>query len=491
MKKDSLKTNFIFQALYQTIILVIPLVISPYLTRVLGAEKLGIYTYSNSIAFYFLLICNLGILMHGQRLIVSRRDDDVKLRKAFWSLFSLHTAVSFFSLILYVAYCFLFVKSNRSIYLIQIFYVVSALVDITWLFYGLENFKSIVFKNIFVKVIDLILIFVFVKTKDDLWVYTLIVSCSLFAGQAIMIPQAIRLVKPIKFSFVDIKEHVKPLLVLFVSVIASTLYTVFDKTLLGILSPTIDDVAFYEYSNRITQVPRSILAVVVTVMFPRACAYVESNDIDSLKKIIRLSTILVSLFGSAFMFGLMAISDKLSIVYYGNEFSVCGKIIRMMSPLIWIIYISEILRNEYLVPVGKDFIYVLGTIISALVNISLSSILIPYLGINGAIIGSVSAELFGWMYTLFVTRKIYSFFSLLRDSVPFLLLGLTMGTGIYFMDKNTPQSVLWLILEILAGGVYYLVLMIPIIYFFYRDIWKAFVQIISARFKRGKRDGKN
>jgi O-antigen/teichoic acid export membrane protein len=369
--------------------------------------------------------------------------------------------------------------------------VLSALVDITWLFYGLENFKSIVFKNIFVKIIELVLIFVFVKTKDDLWIYTLIVSCALFAGQALMIPQAIRLVKPIKFSFADIKEHVKPLLVLFISVIAATLYTVFDKTLLGILSPTIDDVAFYEYSNRITQVPRSILAVVITVMFPRACAYVESNDFDSLKKIIRLSTILVSLFGSAFMFGLMAISDKLSIVYYGDEFSVCGKVIMMMSPLIWIVYIGEILRSEYLVPAGKDFIYVLGIIISAVINISLSSILIPYLGINGAIIGSVSAEVFGLMYALFVTRKIYSFLGLLRDSVPFLLVGLTMGAGIYFMDRNTPQSALWLILEILVGGVYYLLLMVPIIYFFYRDIWIAFVQKISAHFKKGKKDEKN
>ena len=246
MQKQSLSKNLIFQFLYQGLILVIPLIISPYLTRVLHETALGVYSYTNSIAYYFVLLAMLGISRHGQRIISKYSSDEIQLRKAFWSLFAAHLLTASISICCYFCFILFFVKSNTNIFLIQTLYVLSAFFDVTWLFYGLENFRSVVIKNAGVKVLECILIFSLVKSPDDLWKYTLIASGGLLLGQMVMLPQAIMIVKPIRFSKEDFLQHIKPLLIFSISVIAVSLYTVFDKTLIGILSNK-ENVAFYEY----------------------------------------------------------------------------------------------------------------------------------------------------------------------------------------------------------------------------------------------------
>lgn len=484
MKKDGLKKNFLYQAIYQILILIIPLIISPFLTRRLGGNALGIYTYTNSIAFYFLLTCNLGIAKYGQRIIVEARDNYTKLRSAFWSLFYCHVIVSICTLIVYIAFIAVFAKSNYEIYLIHTLYVASALFDITWLFYGLENFKSVVLKNSIIKIVECILIFSLIKNAQDLSVYTIIVSGGLLFGQFVMLPQAIKLLPPKKVSFKDTIKHLKPMLILFVSVIASTLYTVFDKTLLGLISPSINDVAYYEYASKIVQVPRSLLLVIVTVMFPRACEAVEKSDSTLHKKYIQQSMLFVFILGAPCVTGLMAVSNKLALVYYGSEFSVCGGIISSLAPLILIVYIAEVLRTEYLVAIKNDYLYIIGIILSAIINIILSSLLIPSYGVYGAVIGTFSAELVGLIYVLCVCRNVYSIKELLRLSFPFIITSVLMGIVVRIIDGEFPSNIISLCLEILIGGIMYVILIIPLILFVYKDL-SSFICKLIRRKKNG------
>ena len=144
MKKQSLSKNMIFQFLYQGLILVIPLILSPYLTRTLQETAIGVYSYTYSIAYYFVIAAMLGISRHGQRIISQNSNDKILVRRSFWSLFTVHAIISIVVLFLYFILVTLFTNEDRAIYIIQGFYVASALFDITWLFYGLENFKSVV-----------------------------------------------------------------------------------------------------------------------------------------------------------------------------------------------------------------------------------------------------------------------------------------------------------------------------------------------------------
>jgi len=174
INKQSISKNFFFQYVYQLLVLVIPLVLAPYLSRTLRETALGIFSYANSIAAYFVTLSMLGIARHGQRIISENANNNIKLRKAFWSLFVVHIIVSVISIILYSLFVVFFIKSDRVVFRIEILYVASALFDITWLFYGLENFKSVVIKNTLIKIFECALVFIFVKSPNDLGIYTFI-----------------------------------------------------------------------------------------------------------------------------------------------------------------------------------------------------------------------------------------------------------------------------------------------------------------------------
>ena len=104
IRKQSISQNFFFQYAYQILILVIPLVLAPYLSRALRETALGVFSYANSIAAYFVAMSMLGIARHGQRIISENANDDIKLRKSFWSLFTVHIIVSIISLLIYLAF---------------------------------------------------------------------------------------------------------------------------------------------------------------------------------------------------------------------------------------------------------------------------------------------------------------------------------------------------------------------------------------------------
>ena len=418
--KKSLANNFVFQLLYQVVVLVIPLVLSPFLTRKLGSEALGVYSYVNSIACYFVLFANLGIARHGQRIISQTAHDKEKQNKAFWSLFVLHIFVSSISILVYILFSLIFGGANLSIFLIEIFYVASALFDITWFFYGLENFKNVVIKNLFVKVSECILIFIFVRNSSDLWVYTLISALGLLVGQLIMIPQALKISKPVKFDYSDIKQHIRPLFVLFISVLASSLFTVFDKTLLGLMG-TFNDVAFYEYSQKIVAIPKVIICVIGTVMMPRACALVKDENISKQKELIAISFLFVNIVSFSSILGLCAVAKEFAIIYYGSEFESCGAIIMCLSPVIYTVGAGDVLRSQVMIPNHMDKKFSIIISISALSNIILSIALIPFFGIYGAVIGSVFAEFLEFILTcIFCFKTIIlaldlSFFVLLEN----------------------------------------------------------------------------
>lgn len=453
---DSVKKNFIFQFVYQVVILVIPLVISPYLTRVLGSKALGIYTYTYSIAYYFVIVAMLGISKYGQRIVAERKKDILKLRQTVWSLVSLHLVVSILVFVAYVGYALLLCKSDKNVVLAQGIYVFSAIIDFTWLFQGLERFKTVVVRNTIVKIIECSCIFAFVKSPDDIVVYTIIMSVSVCIGYVAVLPQIFAAIKPIRFSLAELFEHFKPMLVLFVAAIAATVYTVFDKTLLGLLSD-VSNVAFYEYSNKIITIPRTFIVVISTVLFPKACNMASEKNYDGMNRILKQSLMINYFIGCASIFGLLAVSNMFATLYYGVEFEICGKIICMMSPLILIIGLGETLRSQYIYPLKKDKKMVLILFCNAAVNLFLSTLLIPKIGVYGAVIGTCAAELLGLIFELAICRQYVSLKTFWGTGIPFVGIGIVMYCSIKAISTRVSQNILGLFTEIIVGASVYLI----------------------------------
>ena len=483
MKKQSLLKNFIFHYAYQGLILIIPFIISPYLTRTLMENALGTYTYTHSIAYYFVVAANLGIGTHGKRTISRLAGKPEAQRKAFWSLFSLHAAISAVSVLLYFTFITFFVKENRTLFIIQGLYVLSALFDITWLFYGIENFSSVVIKNAAVKVSECAAIFAFVKSPSDLWIYTLIAAAGTLLGQMVMLPQAMRIFKPIKFGAADIKQHVKPLLVFSVALIATSLYVVFDKTLLGILA-TAESVAFYEYSSKVINIPKTFAEGVSTVMFPRSCKLAADGNISEQKRYIRYSFWVTSFIGMASVFGLNAISELFVRIYYGSNFMACAKIINVLSPLVYIISTGKILRSQILIPNGMDIEFNKCILYNAIINLILSSLLIPKLDVYGAVIGTLAAELFGFTYQMVLSRSFVDLRMILETLMPFVCIGCIMYLCLRLLGGIAEKNAAGLLLLILAGGLLYSMLSAAYFLLFHPSEFKLLVSKIKKKVRK-------
>lgn len=482
MKKMSAKTNLIFQIFYQLILLGVPLILSPYLTRSLGKESLGIYSFSYSIATYFTLFINLGIQSHGCRSIAACDNEDEE-KNVFFSLQTIHTFFGLFIVLIYVMCSFLFWNQNLNIYLILVLYLFSSLIDTTWYYYGKENFKSVIFKNIFIKVTEVILIFTLVKQTEDLWIYTLIVSSSLFIGQLFLLPPIIHKYGFYKPTLQDMRPHIKPLIILAVSVIAVSVYALLDKTLIGVL---IDDnkvsVALYDYAEKIVKLPVTLLGALGTVLLPKVSVLLGKGKRQDALVVLKKANILLSWLAVPSFLGLAAISKIFAPIYFGNEFAISGDYMFYLSPLALIIPFGATVRNSYMIPSGKDKQYLISLVSAAIINLILDLILIPYLKVYGAIIGTIAAELVACVLQFLFCRKELPVISYLLDLIPFILCGLIMYVLITLFNINQNSNIVTLVLDILIGIGSYVLCSGPYIFIKYKNYFKS---ILRKKNKKG------
>ena len=165
---NELKKNLAYNVAYQVLAIVLPLVTAPYVSRVLGAEGLGTYSYTYSIAYYFGLVGMLGVTNHGSRSIALVKGDKEKVSQAFSNIYAVQLASTFLALVVYLLFILTLFNGVKLIAVIDALFVLSYLLDINWLFFGIEQFKITVTRNTIIKVVTAVCIFLFVKTRTDL-----------------------------------------------------------------------------------------------------------------------------------------------------------------------------------------------------------------------------------------------------------------------------------------------------------------------------------
>ena len=172
-----------YNVVYQILLIILPLITTPYISRILGSEGLGTYTYTYTIANYFMLAAMLGVKNYGNRSVAAVRENREVLSRAFWEIYGLQFLCSALALLVYLCYAWMETPVYRLVALIQGIYVFSGMLDISWLFFGVEKFKITVTRNIVIRVIDLLCVFVFVKERSDLWKYALIMTLGTLCSQ--------------------------------------------------------------------------------------------------------------------------------------------------------------------------------------------------------------------------------------------------------------------------------------------------------------------
>lgn len=456
---SKLSTNFIYNITYQMLVIILPLITAPYVSRVLGVDGVGTYSYIYSIAYYFCLCGMLGISNHGNRSVAMLKGDRDKLSCIFWAIYKIQFATTVLSLICYLIFVTFLFSGDKTLAYIDTFYLVSYVLDINWLYFGLEKFKLTVTRNMAFKILSVVCTFVFVKTADDLWKYTLILSLGTMLSQVYLWMHLFRYVTYKKNSLKEISEQIKPILILFIPVIAYSIYKVMDKIMLGSMS-SVQQVGLYENADKIVGIPVGIITAFGTVMMPRISALTSKNEIAQIENYNKLSFKYFSLLSIGMTFGLIGISNTLPAVYFGPEFIDCEPLIAGLSFTLIFMTWANIIRTQYLIPNKIDKPYVVSTICGAAVNLVFNFFLIPRFQARGALVGTLLAEFMVFFVQALYVRKDFFVLRYIKPTVPFVFNGIVMSVIVFFIGENVGARIGTLLLQIVVGAAVYLVLSI-------------------------------
>jgi O-antigen/teichoic acid export membrane protein len=432
------------------------MVTSPYLARVIGADGIGIHSYTYSIVFYFVIFGRLGIQTYGNREIAAVRDNQVRLNQTFSDIMLIHLAFSLVAIMAYTAYIFIFPNEYRTIAMIQGVHLIGQLLDISWLFFGLEKFKITVIRSSLIKLLSLIAIFTLIKTQNDLWKYVAISALAAATSESIIWFALHRYVKFVKPVWSNAKKHISPMCALFIPSIAVSIYRYMDKIMLGVLS-TNAQVGFYENSENIISVSIGFISALGVVMLPRMSNMAASGDTKNSLKIIKLSMKFIMSLSLAMAFGIIGISSVFPTVFFGDEFAPCNIILAGLAVSIPFTAFANVLRTQYLIPKHYDKVFIYSLIIGAIVNIVMNYLMIPHFGAMGAVIGTICAEITVCLIQVGAVRSKIPVAEYLFNALPYAGMGIMMAALVFYIGQNMSQNVITLICQIVVGTIIYLV----------------------------------
>ena len=478
--------SFIYNSAYQIFAILIPLITTPYISRKLGADGIGEYSFAYSVACYFALFIKLGLANYGNRTIAFARGSGKDLSKVFWSIYLFQLLMGVVVNSVYLAYCII-IATSPTIPLLIILYLASVGIDITWFFWGLENFKLTVTRDFIVKTITTVSIFIFIKDYDDVWKYTLILSGGSFLSQSLLWTSLRKYIHWVKPSWSDIKQHIKPNLVLFVPSIAVSFYKIMDKIMLGAMASTLE-VGFYQSSEKIIQVPMALVTALGTVMQPRMSNLISQDaSKDYLASVMEKSIALALFLSTSLGFGIMTVSDEFVPFFYGHGFEKCATLFLILLPSCMFLSFTNVFKSQYMVPNKLDKEYTIALFTGAATNLILNSLLIPRIASVGAAWGTLFAEISVTIVITLIMNKKVNVWRYYKAAIPFILSGLIMFLscrGLHF-EINTFVG---LLLKIILSAAVYLITLLLIMTFggkwFGLNTKTLFVQYLSKSINR-------
>lgn len=422
--------NYLYNLSYQLLVIVLPVITTPYITRVFSSSALGSYGYYNSIVTYFILLATLGVANYGTKEISGHRKE---VQKTFWGIYSLQVLATCLALVLYIAVCLIIPSMNNLIAYILGFSLLSRGLDISWLFQGMEDFKKITVRNTAVKLLGVVSIFIFVKKPSDLYLYiVLLVGYDLLGQLSMWLPAREHIGRP-HLDIVYAKQHIKPVILLFLPQIAISLYITLDRTMLGALSST-TDVGIYDQALKFLNILLTIVTSLGSVMLPRVSNLLSSGNQKAVNKLHEMSFLVYNLVIFPMVAGILIVNKDFVNFFLGKDFQDARYAIAIMVFRMFFIGWTNIMGIQILIPHNKNREFMLSTTIPAFFSIGLNILLIPSLGYIGASIVSVATEGLVWLIQLYFTRSYLKEIKILPSMLKILAASLVMYGILYVIQ---------------------------------------------------------
>lgn len=454
---NSVKKNFMYNVIYQILILLTPLITAPIISRALGSEGLGIFTYTTSVVEYFLLFAMLGFQNHGIRSISRVRDNEEKVSKQFWSIYYLQIIVTLIVVAVYLIYIFFITQKYFWIYLIHLMIILSSLFDVSWFFYGMEEFKIMVFRNIVIRILVLLAVIFFVKRPEHLWLHTSIIAFSSLLTTFSLWIFLRKYIFFVRFNFNDVIKNLRPALIFFIPNLAVGAYIIMDKVMIGQLA-TVSQVAYYSNAEKITNIPMGIIGAFATVMLPRSSYLARSGDFEKVKNSINISMEFSTFLGSLFMFGIVAVGPLFAPIFFGQEFAVSGQLTVFLAITILFKSWNSVIRTQYLIPFDMEKQFSLAVITGAVTNLILNIILIPRFNAQGAIFATILSEFSVLAVEMYYSKNNIEYKKIIVKNSKYIFIGAIMYFVIRFSQNFLGVNLISIFIQAVIGGIFYLLL---------------------------------
>ena len=448
--------NYLYNVVYQILLLLVPLITVPYISRVLGPELVGINSYTNSWMTFFMLVGQMGIALYGNREVAYHRENPIERSKIFWGIELLQVITITCALIAYLGAVLLFSTTFKECFLLQSFWIIAAGVDVSWYFMGVENFQRIVFRNMLVKLASVALIFLVVKGNNDLGKYIALLGLSNLVGNLTLWPYLKDEIKWVPISTWHPFRHFYPALLLFVPTITTQVYLVVNRLMLGRMS-TQSQLGQFQYTDQIIKVILAVVTASGQVMLPHIANKFSKGDVKGIRDSLYNSFDFITAIAIPMMFGIMAIAKQFAPWFLGKQFNDAGILMMIEAPVILFIGWSNVTGTQYLMPINRTKEYTVSVTVGAVINVIANLFLIALWGARGATLATDISEFAVAAVQLVYIRQTISRRKLFGQMWKYLLSGGIMFIITYRLAMIMNMTIPNLAIEVIIGAVIYII----------------------------------
>lgn len=451
----STKKNFIYNSLLGLTNVLVPVITFPYVSRILGPEGIGLTSFAISLATTFIVLASLGIPIYGIREVAKVKNDKERLSKTFSELLAIHLIWSFIVLIIFSVWL-MFTKTYQNELIIKylsFIHIFASVGLINWFYQGIEQYKFISVINFISKILTIVLLFVLVKKPEDYWVYYLIIVLSNFVSVLISVFYSFNFVR-FKFVGFNFKLHLKPIIILFSTQLAISIYVNLDVIMLKYFSE-IEQVGYYSAAIRIVKILLIIITSLGVVLIPKISTFIKEKKTIEVKQLIEKSINFVLILSFPVVVILCILSKKIIKLFAGIEFVEAHILVKLLSPLIIIIGLANIFALQILVPSNKEKKYMYAVLIALLVNIVLNGILIPVLASKGAVIATILTELTGLIITFFYSKALINFKFPIKKAIQYALISSILLPLSVLISTFVTNDIWYLVVFLICSGCVY------------------------------------
>jgi O-antigen/teichoic acid export membrane protein len=463
-KQKSITKNSIYYSVYQVLNVIFPFFTGMYVARILLPDAVGKVAYAQNIAQYFVILAFLGLPTYGMREIAKVRDNDKERSKIYSELLVINFISTFIFSLIYLA-LILSVKSfrdNLALYLVTGGAIALNALNNSWLYEGLEEFRFISIRNIIFKFICFGLLVLLVRSPDDYIIYASITVIGAAGNYIINMAYAPKFVT-FQLKDLNLRRHIKSIMLLVVVNLAVELYSLVDVTMLGAMT-TDRNVAYYSYASKINKIFVQMINAFTVVIVPRIAFYYKENKKEEFNQLLSKTLETLFVLGIPLVVGLQFCSPDAITLLYGNAFYPSANVLRILS---WVLIISPIgylLGSRVLLVTDHEKTMVLCVGIGAIVNVIGNAILIPRFVEYGAAIASVISEIVVMVFYVHFGRRFFHISGEGRNVLKIVTSSAAMGIFLLIIDILLPGSAtvnifIRLIVQVIGAIVIYFTLL--------------------------------